>query len=152
MDNKKDVHDTAPLTGDVGDFLDGKVTDCPTCGKPSGTDNETIAYQKGYQDGRCDYPPGKAPDIPTAPPDNKKDVHELKILPEYFQALITETKTFEYRRFDRDFKVGDILHLRETDLKLSQQYTGREMFVIITYILTVWANDHKRAILAIKKL
>lgn len=40
--------------------------------------------------------------------------HELKILPEYFQAIVDGTKTFELRsEEDRTFAVGDVLILRE---------------------------------------
>ncbi|CCN48926.1 conserved hypothetical protein [Vibrio nigripulchritudo MADA3029] len=34
-------------------------------------------------------------------------VHELKIQPEFLKAIIEEKKTFEIRKNDRDFKVGD---------------------------------------------
>ena len=50
--------------------------------------------------------------------------HELKILPEYFEALASGTKTFEIVLNDREYKVGDLLILREwTPLFF---YTGRE--------------------------
>jgi hypothetical protein len=37
------------------------------------------------------------------------------------------------RHNDRDFRVGDLLRLREFD-PTSQQYSGRELFVEVTYI------------------
>ena len=37
--------------------------------------------------------------------------HELKILPEYFKAVEDGTKTFELRKNDRGFKLGDLLQL-----------------------------------------
>lgn len=39
--------------------------------------------------------------------------HELKILPKYFEDVMTGKKNFEIRKNDRDFKVGDYLLLKE---------------------------------------
>jgi hypothetical protein len=61
--------------------------------------------------------------------------HELKTWPEYFAALLDGTKTFEYRRNDRGFRVGDVLHLREWD-SITGHYTGREMRRRVTYVLS----------------
>lgn len=58
--------------------------------------------------------------------------HELKILPEYFQPVFDGTKNFEIRKDDRQYQVGDILILRETN---GHSYTGREVRVVVTYIL-----------------
>jgi len=57
---------------------------------------------------------------------------EKKILPEYFQAVQARLKTFELRRDDSDYQVGDILKLREWD---GEKYTGNVLFRQITYIL-----------------
>jgi hypothetical protein len=59
-------------------------------------------------------------------------IHELKTLPEYFNAVEDESKTFEVRKNDRPFHVGDYLALNEYD---GNSYTGRCMMVQITYIL-----------------
>lgn len=62
-------------------------------------------------------------------------IHELKIWPEYFQAVKAGTKNFELRRNDRDFKVGDIINLKEYDATKAE-YTGREILnKKIEYIL-----------------
>ena len=61
--------------------------------------------------------------------------HELKILPEYFEPIVDGKKTFEVRKDDRQYQVGDILILRETN---GHSYTGREVRVVVTYIL----RDH----------
>lgn len=58
--------------------------------------------------------------------------HELKILSEFFQPIFDGVKNFEIRKDDRQYQVGDILILRETN---GHSYTGREVRVVITYIL-----------------
>jgi hypothetical protein len=40
-------------------------------------------------------------------------IHELKLNSEYFPLVREGIKTFEIRKNDRDFRVGDILRLRE---------------------------------------
>ena len=60
-------------------------------------------------------------------------LHELKILPEYFEAVERGYKRFELRKDDRDYKVGDTLILYEWD---GEEYTGRHIgYFVITYIL-----------------
>lgn len=59
--------------------------------------------------------------------------HKLKILPEYFGPVCTGKKTFEIRKNDRDFKVGDTLILQEY-WKEGQQYTGSVVEKKIGYI------------------
>ena len=49
-------------------------------------------------------------------------VHELKIIPMYFDDVLTNRKMFEVRKNDRDFHVGDKLILREYE---DGVYTGR---------------------------
>lgn len=57
---------------------------------------------------------------------------EKKILPEYFKAVHHREKTFELRKDDSDYQVGDMLKLREWD---GEKYTGNVTFKQITYIL-----------------
>lgn len=58
--------------------------------------------------------------------------HTLKCQPEYFRATKRGEKTFEIRRNDRDFQVGDTVTLLEFD---GNEPTGRELRgFVITYI------------------
>lgn len=59
--------------------------------------------------------------------------HELKTWPEFFGPVARCEKTFELRSDDRNYHVGDTLHLRE--FTKTSGYTGRSCRVIITYIL-----------------
>ncbi len=61
------------------------------------------------------------------------DVHVLKIDPSQYEGVRMDTKKHEVRVNDRDFKVDDILHLKEFDRE-TQTYTGRECHRQITYI------------------
>ena len=59
-------------------------------------------------------------------------LHELKIIPEFFHAIMFEGKNFEIRINDRDFEVGDQILLREWDVLCS--YTGNYIKARIKYI------------------
>ena len=61
-----------------------------------------------------------------------KTKHEIKILPQYYEAVSKGIKQFELRKDDRDYQVGDLVRLREWDGK---EYTGNKMIVGIKYIL-----------------
>ena len=63
----------------------------------------------------------------------KPMIHELKILPEYFNEVQSHNKQFELRKDDRDYRVGDWILLKEFE---NGSYTGRECGCFgITYIL-----------------
>lgn len=62
-------------------------------------------------------------------------VHELKTWQSYFHSLADGTKTFEIRKRDRDFRIGDELWLRETHYH-DGSYTGRETRRTISHILS----------------
>lgn len=59
--------------------------------------------------------------------------HELKSWPEPFDAAASGKKCHEYRRYDRDFKVGDSLVLLRYDPK-EKKYTGKRLVLLVTYI------------------
>lgn len=67
------------------------------------------------------------------PPGTK--VHRLKTWPEYFEAILSGRKTFEVRKDDRDFAVGDVLSLLEWRPDL-ECHTGRGCDVQVTYKMT----------------
>lgn len=58
-------------------------------------------------------------------------IHELKILPKYFERVIKGEKTFEIRKNDRDFQTGDVIILNEFD---GVKHTGGNVKGKITYI------------------
>ena len=57
--------------------------------------------------------------------------HALKISPKYFSQVECGLKTFEIRKDDRAFEVGDILALLEWD----KEYTGNNCKVFVTSLL-----------------
>jgi hypothetical protein len=63
-------------------------------------------------------------------------IHHLKIYPEHFSAIMTGVKRAELRKNDRDFKVGDTLHLMETP-KGSCSPTGEFINAVVTHIADV---------------
>jgi ASC-1-like (ASCH) protein len=58
-------------------------------------------------------------------------MHEIKIWPEYMQAIVDGRKTYELRRLERRYKVGDTLLIREYDTE-NKLLTGRELTLEIT--------------------
>ncbi|HFK6404225.1 ASCH/PUA domain-containing protein [Listeria seeligeri] len=74
--------------------------------------------------------------------------HELKILSEYFWDIIEGRKTFEIRKNDRDFQVGDYLILKE--LK-DEKHTGWKITVEVTYI-TKYEQKENYVVMGIKLL
>ena len=66
--------------------------------------------------------------------------HILKILPEFFNLVSLGVKSWELRKNDRDFQIGDILILKEiqagnnTDLFPNDIFTGREISVSVFHI------------------
>lgn len=60
--------------------------------------------------------------------------HDLKTWPVYFRRVVSGDKTFEVRKSDRDFQIGDFLTLKEYNPD-TETYTGKSASVYITYIL-----------------
>ncbi|CAM5579077.1 Domain of Uncharacterised Function with PDB structure [Niallia circulans] len=74
--------------------------------------------------------------------------HELKIEPQYYSAVLAGVKTFEIRRNDRDFKIGDEILLTEF-VPEENRYTNRELLKQITYI-TDYAQKDGYVVMGIK--
>lgn len=87
--------------------------------------------------------------------------HELKIWPQYYQAVADGSKTFEVRKNDRGFQKGDIVILNEFNpnestrpSKLSKivtlgKYTNSEPLVFeIGYVLPI---DAERVVFSLLK-
>lgn len=50
--------------------------------------------------------------------------HELKIWPQFYQAVVDGKKTFEVRENDRGFQAGDTVSLMEFDPKIVEKQDG----------------------------
>ena len=62
-------------------------------------------------------------------------IHKLKLNAAYYDDSASGIKTFEIRKNDRDFKVGDILEYVWSSLEGRGAYTGAVHWKVITYIL-----------------
>ncbi|RWX54972.1 DUF3850 domain-containing protein [Photobacterium chitinilyticum] len=67
--------------------------------------------------------------------------HVLKIQPEYLEAIIKGVKTFEIRKNDRDFKVGEYAHLYDAEryvsvrIKYITDFAQQEGYVVFAFDL-----------------
>jgi hypothetical protein len=61
-------------------------------------------------------------------------IHELKSWPDFFESVRSGAKTFELRKNDRRFQLGDTLPLREWNER-KQRYTGRAVDRRICFIV-----------------
>ncbi|MCU5457109.1 DUF3850 domain-containing protein [Bacillus sp. FSL L8-0199] len=68
-------------------------------------------------------------------------LHNLKINKVFFTPVLEQIKTFEIRKNDRDFHIGDKVILNEWDDE-KQQYTGRNVKVKILYITDYEQKDN----------
>ena len=61
-------------------------------------------------------------------------IHDLKCWERFYKHIEDGSKPFEIRLNDRDYQVGDVLHLREFN-DLDGVFTGRSIEVRVVYIL-----------------
>lgn len=73
--------------------------------------------------------------VPETVMDDRR--HKLKLAKMFFEDVRLGRKSFELRKNDRDYKIGDILELREMD---NGEPTGRVIEKEITYILEGFAG------------
>ena len=59
--------------------------------------------------------------------------HDLKTVQPFYFDVVEERKTFEIRKNDRDFRIGDILLLHEWDD--SRGYSGHYCVRRVTYLV-----------------
>ena len=76
--------------------------------------------------------------------------HNLKTWPPYFQNILDGLKTFEIRRNDRDFQVGDQLELHEFEPGHDGGITGRSVLVEVTY-MTDWNQRDGYVVMGIRQ-
>lgn len=77
--------------------------------------------------------------------------HDLKVWPEFWQAVYRGEKAFELRRDDRGYRVGDELRLREWDPR-GGDYTGNALTRHVSYIcrdMPQWGLEPGYAILGL---
>ncbi len=97
--------------------------------------------------------------------------HDLKVQPQYFEAIKDKRKPFEIRRNDRDYQVGDILLLHEWETgpdprcevhkylmgdgkcscNTEGKYTGRLIDAKVTY-MTDYAQQKGYVVMTIEEL
>jgi hypothetical protein len=75
---------------------------------------------------------GTGPDGEPVPQTALAIDHELKCWPPYYNAVLDGTKTFELRKDDRGFRIGDTVLLREWSIE--NEYTGRQCLRTVVYI------------------
>lgn len=72
------------------------------------------------------------PEPMSRKPGGVKGVHALKTLPEFFVKVAAGEKTFEIRKNDRNYQVGDLLVLEEWSPETG--YTWRSETRFVSYI------------------
>ena len=60
--------------------------------------------------------------------------HILKTWPQFFELVRRGDKTFEVRKNDRNYAVGDTLLLHEFD-PATDSYSGRKTDKVVTYVM-----------------
>lgn len=70
--------------------------------------------------------------LPSDTQETGQKVHQIRLAKTYFDDVANGIKTFELRKNDRGYKVGDILEMMEF---ADGKNTGRTVKVLVTYML-----------------
>lgn len=65
-------------------------------------------------------------------------IHQLKIAPKYFNAVVAGQKTAELRKDDRGYKVGDVLSLCEWKHGVFTGRNGPRLSLMCFRLMTSW--------------
>lgn len=83
-------------------------------------------------------PPGAKPHVD----ENGTRTHDLKIWPVHFMELSEGKRTYDVRKDDRVYRVGDLLRLREWDPS-TKTYSGKGMVLRVTWVNRLASIDSK---------
>ena len=88
--------------------------------------------------------------LPLDTQENRQKVHQIRLAKSYFDDVANGIKTFELRKNDRGYKVGDILEMMES---VEGKNTGRTVKALVTYMLEEYTGiEDGYCIMAIKKM
>ncbi len=80
------------------------------------------------------------------------DIHCLKTWPDLFKDIVSGIKTFDIRRNDRGFKVGDVLVMQEYSPE-TMEYTKEMASFKVTYIIQgVWGLPEDVCVMSINPI
>lgn len=77
--------------------------------------------------------------------------HHLKLYPEYFAPVYMCLKTFEIRKNDRDYKVGDYLVFREW-CDVTKRYITNDFFTVEVTYITDYEQKPGYIVMSIRKI
>lgn len=88
--------------------------------------------------------------LPSDVQENGSKVHQIRLSAQYFDDVCSGKKSFEFRKNDRNYKVGDILEMMEFK---EGRNTGRMVKVLVTYLLDGYTGmEDDYCIMSIKVL
>lgn len=99
-------------------------------------EEQQTAFKEHQQNGKITLHDAKQKKRPAKKkkPEPAQRIHELKILPNPFEAKLQGMKPWEYRKDNRGYTIGDILIEREYE-PVSNCFTGRNVTEEVVYIL-----------------